>query len=158
MAEQSTEKSAADVRSEKSGLWVIVVIFAVSTAIAVFAAWRFSTSERDLKAAHQVFEEKGAELTVDECVDDVLDWREECTAMKSLCDSNVERMMAACLGARDRMAYCSSIGEAIGDAHFAAAACREHGLDRSERGPWKHCGMAYRAIDLHCRTLQESGS
>lgn len=142
--------------ARRGGMWMVALMLSLATVLAVIASFRFGASERYLTEAHARFAERGRELTVDECVVEVLAWRTECEAMKSLCDSNVERMMDACLSGQDRSAYCAEAGEALGDSHFAAAACTAHEVDRKKREPWKFCGMAYRAIDLHCRQLRSN--
>lgn len=139
----------------KSGLWVVGIVMVFATGLAIFASYRFRSSEQYLTQAHDEFAERGEALTVSECVNSVLEWRHECEAMKSLCDSNVERMVTACIEARDRSGYCASVGDSISDSHFSAAACADHGIDRSEREPWKFCGMAYRAVDFHCRSVHQ---
>lgn len=152
MAENSPETAESP---RRGGLWVVGLLLAIATVLAIFASYRFSASERYLTGVHEAFVQRGQTLSVDQCVDEVLDWRSQCEAMKSLCDSNVERMMDACLNGQDRSAWCGDAGDAFGDSHFAATACSAHGIDRSDRGPWKFCGMAYRSIDMHCRTLRK---
>lgn len=138
-------------RGSSGARWVLLGLLGVSTLVAVLVAWRFRVSEQYIIASLEEMEARGAELTPEGCVDAMLSWRKECEAMKSLCDSTVDRMIQACLGGQDRVTYCEALDGAAADAHYGYERCQERGLSKRDRQLWKPCGDAYKTMDQYCR-------
>lgn len=132
----------------RSGLLVVGLLIAAGLAAGAVAYRQLVASEHELSAALSKLRQQGAGLTVDGCVDAVIDWHGHCDAMKSLCDQMVPRFMDACLTAADRGAYCAGLGSRGADTRFGVAECRARGGDRDTK---KACAAVYRVIDGHCR-------
>lgn len=137
-------------RENHRGYLVVAVILGLSVLLGVMVFWRYVGSQRQLADAYYEIEARGAELTTEGCVDEVLHWREDCGAMKGLCDMTVNSMMDACLSAGDRSAYCAEHVQDMGTTHFGYEECEARDLDREGRNV---CSSAYRVIDHHCRAL-----
>jgi hypothetical protein len=127
---------------------IILVVFAALMAVGVVVIRRYIESERHIKAVLAEMTERGPDLDAEGCVDAVLEWAPRCTAMKTLCDASVPRVMEACLSGRDRDGYCASLGARASDTHFGVPECKARGVTRATK---KVCALAYRAIDGFCR-------
>lgn len=116
--------------------------------VGVFLVHRYEASEVAIAAALNEMKQRGQSLEPEGCVDETLAWNARCTAMKSLCDASVPRVMLACLGAKDRSEYCANLGDRSSDTGFGYAECKARGLQRSAK---KMCALTYRAIDGFCK-------
>ncbi|MCO4772785.1 MAG: hypothetical protein KDA24_22325 [Deltaproteobacteria bacterium] len=96
--------------------------------------------------------DKGATATIPECVDLVLEWHPECTALSGLCDASVQRVMGACLAGQDRVAECTDIAQRIGDTELGVAECRARGIER-RKGQDRECSKSYGSVGHHCKAL-----
>ena len=67
--------------------------------------------------------------------------------MKSLCFASSSLVTHRCLDARDRSAYCQTLGAAHRDTRFGYKECKARGVTRQNK---KICAAAYRAIAAHC--------
>jgi hypothetical protein len=146
---------AGDGRDRRhAGYKVIAIVLALSTAMAVFLAFRLRQSDHHLSDTQHRMEEAGASLDVPGCLDLVLDWYGECEAMAGLCQQSVSRMMGACLAAQDRTEYCDSVEGQTTTTAFGNDDCRseERGLERRMRTA---CAASYRAIHVHCSPSPE---
>jgi hypothetical protein len=94
--------------------------------------------------------ESGKELSVEGCVDEVLTWRGQCSAMATLCDRSIGRMMEICMNAADRTSYCAGIAatETVRTT-FGFEECKARGEHETRRRK-KVCGTIYRAAAAHC--------
>lgn len=130
------------------GALIAFVVVAALVGVGLFIVGRYESSAKAIKAALTELEQRGQSLDAEGCVDATLAWNAECSAMKSLCDASVPRVLLACLGAADRGAWCESLGDRTSDTHFGYAECKARGL----KGPKKKmCALAYRTIDGFCK-------
>lgn len=152
--EPGTSEVVEAKRTRHAGYKVIAIILAISTAMAVFLAFRLRQSDHHLSDTQHRMEEAGASLDVAGCLDLVLDWYGECEAMAGLCQQSVSRMMGACLAAQDRTDYCDSVAGQTTTTAFGNDDCRseERGLERRMRSA---CAASYRAIHVHCSPAHE---
>ncbi len=93
-------------------------------------------------------------LSVDECVDEVLDWVEACPGISSWCESSLPDVMNQCLDTQDRAAYCEEVGDAVKSTRFGFEECSAR-YDQIEgryarRYAKKHCSILYRVIAGRC--------
>lgn len=139
--------------SRGGGAYRVVALLAVVAVVTGgFAFWRYRTSEQHILSQLDAFRAQGKQLTVEQCVDEVVDWSRRCAAMLSMCQASGSRMMVACLMARDRTAYCQSTTIATGDTHFGYKECQARNATKGL--PKKICATAYRVVDVHCRYLE----
>lgn len=93
-------------------------------------------------------------LTVDECVDEVLDWIEACPGVSSWCEGSLLEVMNQCLVTADRSEYCDSVREETLSTRFGYHECaaRYDQIDKhyARRSAKKHCAALYRVIAGHC--------
>jgi len=93
-------------------------------------------------------------LSVDGCVDEVLDWVEACPGVSSWCEGALPDVMGACLDSQDRSAYCAEVGDAILTTHFGFEQCaaRYDAIEGhyTRRYAKKHCALMYRTIAGRC--------
>ncbi len=133
---------------------VLGLCFLGSTLIAVITYGRFARSEElilnDLKDAKN----RGALLPVEGCVDDVLAWHKNCSAMQTLCDRTIGRMMEQCLAGRDRSDYCRHVDmDKAQTSGFGFQECVA--IAGKNRTLKKHCGTTYKAIAYYCAEVQK---
>lgn len=133
-----------------AGFLVVAGILLISTIMGVLSFRSYLASEKYLIEARENMAQEGSRLTSDQCVDAVLQWAPQCSAMKSLCDASVPRMMHSCLAARDRRADCMNLGASSRDTHFEYRQCQARGVDKKMR---KTCGNTYQALVAHCERL-----
>ena len=100
--------------------------------------------------AHMV--EAGKTATIEECVDEVLAWRPQCTALVGLCDGSIDRVMSACLAGQDRTNECLALREDIGHTGLGVEECRARGIER-RKGQDKECAKSYGQVSAYCREL-----
>ncbi|MCZ7587010.1 MAG: hypothetical protein M5R36_28715 [Deltaproteobacteria bacterium] len=75
-------------------------------------------------------------------------WRRTCSAMSTECDASVDRLVRACLGAKDRRAYCRDLGDRSSSTHFGYQECVPYEKDRPLK---KACALGFRVIDRFCK-------
>ncbi len=160
-------------RSSHVGYLVVGAIGLGSVILAVIFALRLMASEEELWAAQVRMQQDGGQLTVDECVDRVMEWRSGCSALEALCDQTVDPMVDTCMAGRDRKEYCSTVVEWTGSTGFEFGQCDERGVQaiKPAKGFWdrmlfgggrqtpqrKACAKSYRAVAVYCegRTVVE---
>jgi hypothetical protein len=156
-------------RRSHAGYIVVAAILGGSFVLAVLFAGLLMRSEEQLWAAQVAMQEQGKALSVDECVDSVMQWRAGCTAIESLCDETVDPMIDTCMAGRDRKEYCGTVTEWTG----STGQCDERGVQATNpaKGFWdrmlfgggrqtparKACAKSYRAVAVYCegRTVVE---
>lgn len=166
--------------SSNRGLWYLFAGLALgSIVIGVFAYRRYAMSEQWVVEGIRHMDAVGAELDVDECVDEAVTWYADCDqhqANAAVCLQAVGILMHHCLSARERDQTCelyldpnSSVHQPTEDMRARArnpdaagesgrwvyARCEERGMvcrDKRECA----CAQAYRAIDSFCRTGQQA--
>lgn len=133
-------------------LAVLMVLFGQATAKSYdqFEAYRSSTLQ---DPANPPRWEREA-LSVEQCVDEVLDWVETCPGVSSWCESSLPDVTNLCLDTQDRSAYCESVGDAVLSTRFGFEECSER-YDKIEgryarRYAKKHCSVIMRVIAGRC--------
>ena len=98
-------------------------------------------------------------LTVPQCVDEVLDWIEDCPGVSSWCEGALPDVMAQCLASEPREGYCAEVGDAVLTTRFGYDECAERYNEIEEhhmrRYAKKHCALLYRTIAGHCVDTRE---
>ena len=136
-----------------TGLWALSAFFIVSWAVLGIAGTsNYFASEDHIGQTMQRLNAEGAALDVDGCVDAVLAWHPQCTALSGLCDASVERVMESCVAGRDRADECRSFGAALGQTSFGVSQCRDRGIER-RKGQDKQCAKSYGSFASHCKAL-----
>ena len=138
---------AASVPRRRGHIYVFCAIGLFSVLAGALAYRMFNISQVHIKAELIAATESGRVCDPEGCVTHVMAWYGRCAAMKSLCDSSVERMMGACLAGRDRAQECVPFIGRARDTHFGFEECKARGVDRWNK---KACGNAYRSIDHFC--------
>lgn len=123
-------------------------MFGISAILGVMAYANFKATNRYLRSVERGMRERGKTLTVDGCVDAVINWRKECRGSKILCNSYAPRVMRACLEARDRRAYCAKLPPITDGPRFGWRDCEKRGVTRKTK---KACAAAFRMLHIHCR-------
>lgn len=132
-----------------AGYKVVAGLLVLAVAIGVTAYYRFVQSEKHLTERFEYFVSLGPTQTVDGCLNEVLHWSENCSAMLSLCKDSVPRMMSACLDGADRSEYCAGVEDIRRMTSFGYDDCHSRQLDKVRN---RACADAYRAIDKFCDT------
>jgi hypothetical protein len=138
--------------AKHSGYKVLAGLFFLSTAMGIFAYAQFDRSEKHLTERLLEFRALGESATEQQCIDAVMEWVPQCSAMKSLCDDSVQRMMVACLIGQKRIEMCNEVEPIRRKTSFGYHECAARGLDRSGK---KACASVYRAIDKYCEELSK---
>jgi hypothetical protein len=159
--------------------FVFGALAVLSILFGVLAYWRYANSERWVAEGISRMDAIGAEIDVEGCVDEAVEWYDACDqheANAAVCLQGVGILMQHCLSARERDQTCelyldpaSNVHEATEDMRARArnpdaagesgrwvyARCEERGMvcrDKRECA----CAQAYRAIDSFCRTGQQA--
>lgn len=153
--EQEKGAPQFETRGSSAGLWVVGAAIVLSIAMGTGFYFQYSRTLLYVKAtlesedAVQAWETRA--LSPHECVDEAMAWASECRGVKSMCDMYVDRVIALCMGARDRRAYCDSIAEES-PAKFGAEDCRLRGVQRHRDA--EACAKSYGAIVSWCADLR----
>lgn len=148
MTNTSEAPKAPVARPPTRTVLIVAAAIVALVGLGLFIVSRYESSQRAIALAVQELGEKGHALDAEGCVDEVLAWNRRCSAMKSLCDASVPRVMEACLAAQDRRAWCAGLGDTTSDTHFGYKECAARGLERSAK---KMCALTYRVIDGFCK-------
>jgi len=165
--------------SDQSLRWLFIGLALVSVLVGVFAYWRYANSESWVVEGIKHMDEVGAELSDEQCIDEVVTWYDACDqhgANAAVCLQGVGILMHHCLSARPRDQVCelyldadSSVRQPTEDMRARARNPEKAG----ESGRWVYarceardmvcrskrecaCAEAYRAIDSFCRTGQQA--
>ncbi len=136
-----------DETRKHAGYKVIAALMIVATFMGTYAYSRFDDSEKHLTERLEHFAELGKTATPMECAEATLAWFPTCSAMLSLCQDSVGRMMRTCLAGQDRSTLCAEVEPIRRKTSFGYADCAVRGFERTGR---KACADVYRAIDKHC--------
>ena len=149
------ESAVTRPEGKRTAARVIWGILTLSVAVSFLAYYQFARSEEAILNDLASVRQKGAALSVDACVDEVLEWHlNRCTGMSALCDRSVGRMMEQCLDARDRTGYCSHVDTLdTATTSFGYADCDARA--KANRDVKKQCGTAYRAIAYYCDEINK---
>ncbi len=94
-------------------------------------------------------------ISVDECIDEAIEWGMACPAVASWCQAEIPPLVRACLGSADRTPYCAEAGEEVMSTRFGYHECeaRREGVDGkyARRGHKKYCALSYRAVAGYCQ-------
>ena len=129
---------------------VLLIILGTSCVMGVVAYSKYRSSEKILWQDLAHFRQIGTQLSSEECINEVIEWRNNCLAMKSLCDISVPRMMETCLASQNREKYCVELGTIPSDTHFGFKECQNRHLNSKTK---KACAASYRIIDSHCKHI-----
>jgi hypothetical protein len=93
-------------------------------------------------------------LSVEQCVDEVLDWIEACPGVSSWCESSLPDVANKCLDTQDRSEFCEQAGDAVKSTRFGFQECSDR-YDQIEgryarRYAKKHCSVIMRVIAGRC--------
>ncbi|MCA9666291.1 MAG: hypothetical protein KC503_11910 [Myxococcales bacterium] len=136
------------------GLRVLVIVLITLTfGLGGLGYYRYRSGETYILKTLAKFEQRGATLSVERCVDELVGWSRRCQAMESMCLQSVPRLMRACLRGQDRLAYCKALAQPTGDTRFGYKECQSRGAKRGL--PKKACAQAYRQIDAHCKRARD---
>lgn len=133
---------------------VLGVMAILAVVLGVFSYWRYVQSENYFATTLAVIDEQGRELDVEGCVDVVLEWHEECSANKPLCDNGVPRVMTHCLAGRDRTEACEALDLSSAKAQWVFSSCLERDTPCTNKKQCA-CADAYRTLDSYCRHDQK---
>ena len=119
--------------------------------LALVAYNGFVRSEKTLYVEFADMKAKGRTLSAEQCVDEVLAWRDQCDAMELLCNRSIGRMMEMCLAEGQHTDFCTEVrAKPTGRTSFGFEECKAWGA-HADRKTKKICGTTYRAIAAFCR-------
>jgi|GEM_PF-4857716 len=154
MSVQAPENTAKSPKSRgPSGLALLMgTMVLLWVVMGVAGTSNYFDSEDHISATLESMYELGATATVEQCVDKVLEWHPNCSALTGLCDASVDRVMGACLAGQDRKAECRVIAEQLGGTGLGVAECRARGIER-RKGQDRECSKSYSSVGNHCKVL-----
>lgn len=133
---------------------VFVGLTILSVIMGVLAYYRYSQSEKSIMQGMPVLEAKGATMTPEQCVDEVLAWHKQCQGLSFMCDNTVTQAMFHCLKAQDRTTECAALKpDEVSKGQWVFYKCKDRG-SQCKRTKQCACADAYRAFDSFCRTDQ----
>ena len=133
--------------------WTIGGLGLIVFALAGVATWQLGGSTRYLNASLKTLEVKGDGLDLEGCMTAAIEWRGQCEAMASLCDSYLGQAVERCLARKPRAEECRPLLAERRDTHAKFDRCSKLGFERRKRTQWKRCGVAYGAALHHCEKL-----
>ncbi len=158
---------------------VFGLLGSMSMLLGVLVYWRYAQSEAYVAEGMQTMAARGAELSVEECVSESVEWHDACDqndTNAAVCLQGVKLLMYHCLHARDRAESCelyldpdSAVHQPTEDMRARArnpelagefgswvyARCDDEGMTCTNRRECA-CAEGYRAIDSFCRTGQDA--
>jgi hypothetical protein len=164
---------------DRTLLYLFSTLALISVVIGVLGYRRYANSERWVAEGITKMDEIGAQLDVEGCVDEAVQWYGACDehdANAAVCLQGVGIVMQHCLAARDRESTCELYLDPESKVHEASEGMRERARNpdaAGESGRWVYarceergmvcrnkrecaCAEAYRAIDSFCRTGQQA--
>ena len=136
-----------------SGLMVLLAFVGLTWVVMGFGSTaKYFQSEDHIGQTLRHMVEAGKTSTIEQCVDEVLVWRPECTALAGLCDGSIDRVMSACLSAQDRTDECLALRDDIGNTGLGVDQCRARGIERRQ-GQDKECAKSYGQVSAYCKAL-----
>ncbi len=148
---------------------VVITIVVLAIGLGVLANWRYTRSETQIRQALSTFDQDGASLSVEQCIDAVVQWHAEtCDANLVLCDHAIPLAMVHCLEGQDRKDYCDGLERTgaftdpegnevthdVASGQWVYYSCLRRGTECKKRKKCP-CADAYRAIDSFCRSDQQ---
>lgn len=157
-ARWASEKKGKQLKSvdspgKHSGYKVLAAILGAALVLGVTAYARFVDSEKHLTAELQHFMTLGKTASEAQCLDAILEWLPQCSAMLSLCQDSVTRFMGECLRAQSRNEMCERIEPIRRQTSFGYQDCKSRHLDRIGK---KACADGYRSMDKYCEDQHAS--
>jgi hypothetical protein len=162
----TTQPHPPETSSRYGGYVVVGAIFLASAVLAVWFTLLLARSEETLWDSQLRMQQSAPNLDVDGCVDWVMEWRAECSALQSLCDVTIDPLIETCMLSADRSDYCAGVAEWTGTTGFEFGECDRRGVqavkpakgfvDRALFGGGRQtperkvCRASYRAIADHC--------
>lgn len=151
----------------------------ISVVLGVLVYWRYAESEAYVAKGMQAMDARGAQLSVDECLDESVAWHDACDqndTNAAVCLQGVKLVMFHCLHAKDRSETCELYLDPESAIHQPTEDMRERARNpekAGESGNWVYgrcdergmnctnkrecaCAEAYRTIDSFCRTGQDA--
>jgi hypothetical protein len=164
---------------DRTLLYLFSTLALISILVGVFGYRRYANSERWVAEGITKMDAIGAEIDVESCVDEAVDWYNQCDehdANAAVCLQGVGILMHHCLSARERDQTCELYLDPASSVHEASEGMRERARNpeaAGESGRWVYarceergmvcrdkrecaCASAYRAIDSFCRTGQQA--
>jgi len=147
-------------QSKNSGgrsAWIVIGgALLLGTVLSVFVVYpNLKQSAAAIADEMHTLDRIGADLTVEQCVEHVIDWYQRCDVMPSMCLQEVPKAVAHCLRAKDRAAECAPYVALPPTSQWTFHRCAEHGIDKSsKRELTKSCTAAWRALDQYCKSGQ----
>lgn len=134
----------------KTAIIILSLVFITSLAFGTFAYITFRNSEAILTAKADEFTEKGKNLSIPECIQEVLDWEKTCPAMQVLCDHYALKIWGNCFESKSRKEECSDLikaDPAVHTSRYGVAQCEPY---RPSKRIVKICGQLHMASIDFC--------
>jgi hypothetical protein len=163
----TTQPHPPETSSRYGGYVVVGAIFLASAVLAVWFTLLLARSEETLWDSQLRMQQSAPNLDVDGCVDWVMEWRKNCSALQSLCDVTVDPLIVACMDGADRKPWCADVKDWTGTTGFEFAHCdrRQVQATKPAKGFWdrmlfgggrqtperKVCAASYRAVADYCQ-------
>jgi|GEM_PF-2377506 len=154
--EGSREEAAFEERSAR-GAWIVIgLTLCLSFGLALFSYSQLKTSSRYIESSVHAFAEYGKKLGVVGCAEKALQWNQQCTALKSLCVASLQRLVGACLNAKQRIETCKRMNLGRNQGNFTFMRCKPKNLQR-DRDAKKACAYTYGAVWSYCHLVRRLG-
>ena len=94
-------------RKNNTALWILLSGLALLIiGFGIISFKNYIKSENELRPEYALLKEKGQNYSIPECRDHILNWFENCQAMKKLCEVSVIKLMNLCLLQKNRHSEC----------------------------------------------------
>lgn len=155
--EEGRREEAVFVERSTRGAWIVIgLTLCLSFGLALFSYSQLKTSSRYIESSVYGFTEYGKKLDVVGCAEKALQWNQQCTALKSLCVASLQRLVGACLNAKQRMETCKQMNLGRNQGNFTFMRCKPKNLQR-DRDAKKACAYAYGAVWSYCHLVRRLG-
>ena len=143
-------------------MWLFLGITGFSTVVVLSTLSRYrefiNYHQRTLGTDEAQLPWDSDPMTVDSCVDWVLDWGLACEGLNTMCSSHGHRLLRACLESGDRVAYCTDAGPAVDATRFGYHDCEKRRASLAgryeKRSSKKVCAGLYRDIADYCKATE----
>ncbi len=143
MTSQDADNTQVSVPGRSSGLTALLgTLVVLWLVMGIAGTANYFASEDHIGLTQRAMYETGATATIEQCVDEVLEWHPRCSALSGLCDASVDRVMDEC----------HALAARLGDTGLGVEECRGRGIER-RKGQDRECSKSYGAVGAHCKAL-----
>jgi hypothetical protein len=143
-------------KGAKTARIVISALLILGTGMGFLLYFKvFKTYSVEATSFRDEMNERGKELSVEECAEAGLAFFERCESPPELCHKAITEGVVHCLSARDRTAECGPYADEQMTRSWTFEKCTSLGIEKRAKNLTKSCTRAWDALDQFCKSGQK---